>query len=336
MSGPIPTPKHPEAPGSPTRPRGASPLVWALRIVITAAVTLAILRAVGIRLADLGDIRVDPSLVSPGWLSGSAVLLLAAFVVSALLWRGLVRALGGPSVGPWRVIGVTLVANLGRYLPGKVFQLLGLAWLGRRLGIPAGISTGAAVLGQILHLVAAAVVGGGLMGATNVLPESWRYLPVVGGALAGVVVSWPGMAARLLVWVGRLRGGSTNVAGTSSPPHTLLPWAVAYAANWLLLGLAFQALAAGLGIPLSFGLAVSAFAAAYFLGYVALFAPAGLGVREGFLVAFLGPTVGPGPAVALATAQRVWMTAVEALGAAAAWPALKGGGPVDADVGPGS
>jgi uncharacterized membrane protein YbhN (UPF0104 family) len=99
----------------------------------------------------------------------------------------------------------------------------------------------------------------------------------------------------------------------------------------MLLGLAFQTLATGLGLPMSFGLAVSAFAAAYLLGYVAIFAPAGLGVREGFLVAFLGPALGPGPAVALATAQRVWMTAVEVLGAALAWPALRSADPT---VGP--
>ncbi|NNM34110.1 MAG: hypothetical protein HKO53_13635 [Gemmatimonadetes bacterium] len=332
MSSRRPHPNDPVSPDSATRALGSSALVWAARVLVTAAVTLAILRAVGIRMVDIREVRVDPALIHPSWIGGSALLLLLAFGASALLWRGLVRALGGPSVSAWTAVGVTLVANLGRYLPGKVFQLLGLVLLGRRVGIPAGVSAGAAVLGQVLHLVAAALVGSSLMGATGVLPKAWRYLPLVVAGVIVVVVAWPGMAGRLLTLAGRFKG-PTGGAPARGAPRTLLPWAVGYALNWLLLGLAFQALAWGLGIPLSYGLAVSAFAAAYFLGYVALFAPAGLGVREGFLVAFLGPTVGPGPAVALATAQRVWMTGVEALGAAAVWPGIRTTEPADGEAG---
>lgn len=325
------TPGDPASPSSTWAPSSTT-LAWTIRVLVTAAVTVAILRAVGVGLADVRDLQLDPSLVSPTRVGASVLLLLLGFGASALLWRGLVVALGGPRIGAWNAVGVTLVANLGRYLPGKVFQLLGLALLGRRLGIPAGVATGAAVLGQILHLVAAALVGGGLVGATGWTAGSWQYLPLLAGGAVILVVSWPGMAARLLAWVGRL-GRSPGDGPPHGVPRTLLPWAVGYAGNWLLLGLAFQALASGLGIPLSYGMAVSAFAAAYLLGYVALFAPAGLGVREGFLVAFLSPAVGPGPAVVLATAQRIWMTGAEALGAAAAWPGLNASAAAGGDSG---
>jgi hypothetical protein len=69
-----------------------------------------------------------------------------------------------------------------------------------------------------------------------------------------------------------------------------------------------------------------AFAAAYVLGYLALFAPAGLGVREGFLVAFLTPTLGAGGAALAAVTSRVWTTVVEVIPAAAFWLAGMGKG----------
>jgi uncharacterized membrane protein YbhN (UPF0104 family) len=117
--------------------------------------------------------------------------------------------------------------------------------------------------------------------------------------------------------------GAEHAPAPEPPRRSFLPWIVGYLVNWLVLGVAFRLLADGLGLDVPLLLGTSAFAAAYLLGYLALFAPAGLGIREGFLVAFLGPSVGPGPALTLAAAQRVWMTLAELLGAAVAWPALR-------------
>jgi len=50
-----------------------------------------------------------------------------------------------------------------------------------------------------------------------------------------------------------------------------------------------------------------------------VFAPAGLGVREGFLIALLTSTIGVGAATALAAASRLWTTVVEVVPAAAFW-----------------
>jgi len=75
-------------------------------------------------------------------------------------------------------------------------------------------------------------------------------------------------------------------------------------------GGAFLALAYGLGMRLSVLDGLPAYPAAYVLGYLAVFAPAGLGVREGVLIAFLDPILGAGAAV-LAVFARLWATAVE-------------------------
>ena len=76
--------------------------------------------------------------------------------------------------------------------------------------------------------------------------------------------------------------------------------------------MAFWILVRSLGFQLTLMEGVPAFPAAYVAGYVALFAPAGVGIRESMLVAFLGPVLGAGAAV-VALAARLWVTIVELL-----------------------
>jgi len=79
---------------------------------------------------------------------------------------------------------------------------------------------------------------------------------------------------------------------------------------WLGYGLALLWLARGtigettMGWPLATG----AFTASYLAGYLFLFAPGGIGVRESMLVLLLQPTIGLGQAIALAAASRLALT----------------------------
>jgi hypothetical protein len=79
---------------------------------------------------------------------------------------------------------------------------------------------------------------------------------------------------------------------------------------------------------------VSAFAAAYVLGYVMVFAPAGLGPREGFLILFLTPHAGAASAGVVAIVLRIWMTLVEVAAAAVFWLRYVAADPEDAGARP--
>ena len=59
-----------------------------------------------------------------------------------------------------------------------------------------------------------------------------------------------------------------------------------------------------------------AFAAAYVAGYIAVFAPAGAGIREGVLVVLLQAIMAREAAVVLAVLARLWTTAAELIPAA--------------------
>ena len=291
---------------------------WAVRLVqlgLTVAVTWFILDRVGLTLEDVA--ALDGARWTPRWapLAASVVALFVGYVASALAWGLMVRDLGGPALGPATAFRVFFVANLGRYVPGKVWQIAGLALLARRHGVSGALATGAAVLGQGFAVAGATVVG--LAAFFGGGPELRRW----GGVAVGVVVvvvllfAVPAFLRRLLgLWFRLAR--RPLPAGLDPDPLFGLRWVLLYAANWVLYAGAFWLLVVSFDVPGGPLLVGPAFAAAYVLGYLMVFAPAGIGVREGFLVAFLEPAMGAGPGTALAVISRLWTTGVEVLPAA--------------------
>ena len=327
------------------RSRGAR---IALQLVVTVAVTWFIVRAIGIDLAALGDFDPGRWAWRPLPLAASVLVLLAGYATSGLLWRRMVVEMGGPRIGVLDAVGVYMVANLGRYVPGKVLQIAGLAVLARRRGVPASTATAAAVLGQAFALAGAGLLG---LGAFFGPDGRWRIWGWVGLGVMTVLIllsSIPGPAARMRALWFRLSMRSargTSDGSDASDPRAAdveadeapgrvgewsfgLRWTGLYLLNWTLYGAAFWLLFLAMEDGATFLQIAPLFAAAYLLGYVAVFAPAGGGVREGALVAFLLPIVAdPGAALAFAILARIWITLVEIVPAGAmAGPVLASGG----------
>ena len=92
------------------------------------------------------------------------------------------KEIGGHEVGLIPSLRVFFTANLGRYLPGKLWQVAGLAYLARGEGIPAGTATGAAILGQAFSLAGATLVGSAVLlgiGRGSALGGGWIALVVM-------------------------------------------------------------------------------------------------------------------------------------------------------------
>ena len=314
---------------------GASWPVRALQLVLTVAVTWFILDRVGLTLEDVS--ALDGGRWTPRWapLAASVGALFAGYVVSALLWGLMVRDLGGPALTPLTAFRVFFVANLGRYIPGKVWQIAGLALLARRHGVSAALATGAAVLGQAFAVAGATVVG--LAAFFGGGPELRRW----GGIAAAVVVAVVLLFA-VPAFLRKLMGLWFRVArrplpdGLEPGPLFGIRWVTLYTLNWVLYAGAFWLLVTSFDVPGGPLLVGPAFAAAYVLGYLMVFAPAGIGVREGFLVAFLQPAMGAGPGTAVAVISRLWTTAVEVVPAALVATSHLGEGSEGTGVGKGS
>jgi hypothetical protein len=280
-----------------------------IQLLVTVLVTWFILRAVGFNLDELRGFDVGGMDLRWGLLLLSCLMLLVAYLYSAGLWGLMVREIGGHEVGVIPSLRVFFTANLGRYLPGKLWQIAGLAYLAKGEGVPAGTATGAAVLGQAFSLAGATLVGAAVLlgiGQGPNLGGGWAALVVLALILAATSPSL--LKALVPLW---FRLAKSKVPGGFRPDHAFgLRWTGLYALGWMLQGLAFWVLARGIGVELPILVAASAYPAAYVTGYVALFAPAGAGIREGMLVVFLGPALGAGAAV-LALVARLWTTLVE-------------------------
>jgi uncharacterized membrane protein YbhN (UPF0104 family) len=206
---------------------------------------------------------------------------------------------------------VFFTANLGRYIPGKLWQIAGLAYLAKGEGVPAGTAIGSAVLGQAFSLCGATLVGAGVLlgiGGGGERSFGWGAVVIMVGLLGATS---PSLLKRILpLW---FRLARQPYPGTFKPDQAFgVRWMGLYALVWCAQGLAFWLLCRGLGFDLPLIQAVAAYAAAFLMGYLFLPAPAGVGVREGVLVGLLGSALGPGVAV-LAVAARLWTTLVELL-----------------------
>ncbi|MBN2289239.1 MAG: hypothetical protein JXQ83_07890, partial [Candidatus Glassbacteria bacterium] len=172
--------------------------------------------------------------------------------------------------------------------------------------------TASAVVGQVIHLLAGAAVG--LVFLPEGLPES--YLPLIRGAWLALplvlVFLYPPLLNRLLALAARL-GGRQAVSCPLKTGH-LLAWFILNVAVWLAYGACFYYFILSV-LPdsdVGFAAATGAYAVGYIIGFLVVFAPGGLGVRElmfaGLLASALG---GQGPATVVALASRVWLSLAE-------------------------
>ena len=256
-------------------------------------------------------------------LIASTVLLTSVFLAHAWLWRRIMRDLDAPPATARTALRVYFLAGLGRYIPGKLWQLAGLALLAQGAGMPRGTAAAAAVFGQVGFLST------GLFLTALLLPQwaggapAWigAVLLVLAGSGVWLVAATPlghGLRARIAasnVAAGERALSALGIADRVRPRDALL-WEIGYALTWIALGLAFALFVHAFTpveartVPLLMG----TIAASYLAGYVVLFAPAGVGVRESALALLLMRVVpDASAAVLISIASRLWFTAAELL-----------------------
>ena len=197
-----------------------------------------------------------------------------------------------------------------RYLPGKVMLVVERARLGRQLGIPAAAGAAMPVIETLLSILAGVTVS--LLAIAYFAPDDSRLLLGLVGAAIVVVLLLPTVYRRIckLSFIDRRY---PELASVALGRRDLLVLILPYLCHYLLLGLSFFLLARTVhpltlaDLPGFCGI----YALSHSMGIVAVFAPAGLGVRDGALAIQLEQLVPAGIAGALTVAVRAWFTAIE-------------------------
>jgi len=291
------------------RPGWVRAAQWVVGLAIIAFAARSLLR-------NWEALRSQPLRVElgAGWLAASVLLVWAMYAVLIVAWRTMLAGWGQRLDG-WSTARIWTVSSLGKYLPGKVWAVAGMAVMAQQAGVAPWAATGSAIILQALAVgTGAAVVGvTGSVALEAAHPGARAALALlVGLSCAGVaLLLWPPFMGRLL----RLAGIRTD---TPAPRvGGVLVGIVANAAAWTGYGAALWLLARGLlpNAPLDLASAIAVFTASYLAGFLALLAPGGLGVREGLFILMLQSSLGLAAATVLALASRVLLTLTE-LGAA--------------------
>lgn len=287
----------------------------ALRLV-SWVLAAAVVIIVGRNLAHgLSELRHHPLPRSPRWglvlLSGA--VFLSGHAVLVQTWRNML-ACWDARLPFWSAARIWSVSNLARYLPGKIWNIGAMGAMSRNVGVSPVAASGSAILSTLVNLLAGFVVsviaGRALLEQSSQGRGTMAILIVAVASLMLLVAPW--LMPRIAPVVARLAGRRVEA---TLPGRAVVYALIGNIVAWLLYGAAFQLFVFGLLGAASGGYAeyLAAYTISYILGYLVLFAPAGIGVREGAMVTVLtyaGLASAPEAAL-VALTSRVWLTLLE-------------------------
>ncbi|WP_194784487.1 lysylphosphatidylglycerol synthase domain-containing protein [Actinomyces haliotis] len=291
-------------------PRKVLTTVLKWLIILVAVVFLA--REVVSQWAEVKDVLA----VMPVWsVVASVVLAMGAVAASGEQQRLLLLALGH-DIARREWFAVFFAAQLGKYVPGTAWAYVSQMELSRAKGVRRASSVIVMLLGAGMTVLASFAVG--LVAAPY---PTVGWLPVWLRALAGAlgIVGLVILSARPAVFAWavrhlpeRARVDTTTLDGVRhlwTPTAWTLLATVLYGLHVLVLATVTTPGDASEMIWRALG----GFATAWVVGFLAIIVPAGVGVREVILVAFLAPVTGAAAALTVTVLSRFLIIIAETL-----------------------
>lgn len=250
------------------------------------------------------------------WIVLASAIVLFTYGMLIQSWRLLLADWGSP-LRFSAAMRIWTIANLGRYVPGKVWSVGALGVLAGREGVSGVSAAGAAILGTLLNIGA----GFGLIAISSarVLGVFKPWLRDAALAVSVVFVigtlCLPRLLPPILERLARWRGLPMPERHLSA--RVLWISTAMNVASWALYGIAFAAFARGVApqVIASPPLFIVIWTASYLSGYLVLLVPGGIGVREVVMASALVALglAGSADATVLALSSRLWLTVWEIL-----------------------
>lgn len=253
----------------------------------------------------------------------SSLLLSVHLIIAGYTWK-LVTGTAGAHLGFSKAFAIHYLSQVGKYVPGKVWAAMGKYSLSRSVGLAP------VQIGQGLILETVFIVLGCLM---TVIPLMPLVAVEAGMGVATGTAAAVGLALLLLASVHpvifqKLAGAAARVMKTGEKLKkckftemlVLLP---VYLGLFLLLGAAFWVLCRSFGLQVPLFPGIFIYPAAMGIGYLAIFAPGGIGAREltsVWLIHLVVPDCEPGLAEMVSIVARLWITAGEVIAFGISFP----------------
>src|SRR5512140_1116228 len=284
-------------------------LLRVLQLALAAIIVALVVRRI---VAEWGAVTLALDQTRPNWLAlcASVLVVLATYAVLIETWRVVLR--GWQHDIPFLdAARIWTVSNLGKYLPGKVWSITALAVMSREYGVTAAEGATASVLVTLINTLIGFAVA--IITGASLLRLSPLVVIVI-AVMAIAVLASPSALPTLGVVAGRVF--KREIVLRPLDHRVLLSAGALTCIAWLMYGVAFWLFTKGVlgAAPGALRDYVAVFAGSYLIGFVAIFSPAGVGVREGAMaLALQRAGFAAGPAYLLVVASRLWLTALEVI-----------------------
>lgn len=291
-------------------------LSTAVGLLVAAAGAVFVARAIAAGYDDTRDAIADADL---GWLLASFPIALAGMTLVGVPWRRSMQLLGGDP-GRRETLVWYFLGQLGKYVPGSLWPIVGRAELARRGGVNRAAAYGSVVLTLGATYLAAVLVVVGFLpfAGENGAGEAWWVLLLLPIGLLVLHPAVLGFGKRAVERVAR------------RPIEVVIPsWrdsvelVVRHAPAWLLIGTSTWCVARAFDPSAGWLELMVPGVLSWVVGFVVVPAPGGIGVREAAFIA-AAVSLGDGIAGTVAIVSRLVFMLVDATGAGLATTVLGG------------
>ena len=239
----------------------------------------------------------------------SLLLGLAAMTSIGWIWVTMIIA-RSHNVRHRNAMAWYFTGQLGKYVPGGIWPIVGRAELAVRNGIPrldAYASTGL----SLVTTYAAAVVAIAIGAASTSGHRLVAVLIALGLVTAYIAFSQPSLRAVII----RIASRISSSASSLTDPKRVVRLTVLHVPAWILMSLSTSVTATAFGAHIGIADMLFITTTSWLAGFVVVGVPGGIGVREAVFTSLAGGIIGTPMAVSLALMSRVVFIAVDLTGA---------------------
>jgi hypothetical protein len=253
----------------------------------------------------------------------SLLLMQVVLYLQSAIWSTIISFFGR-RITYNKAFKIAYLAQLGRYLPGRIWQLFGMIYLAGKEGIKKEEATVSFILSQIFTTPPGLVL---VVAYLFFLKTSEKYQHYAAFAWAGgiIVVVFLLIYLRPLLFK-KMINFATRLIRQPEVDFVMekkvgLQVLLFYFVTWNLYGICFYLFLLSILPGYSFDLIeiIGAWTLAYLVGYWTIILPAGIGAREAALIVLLAPIVGSDKAGVAVIGSRVWSMVGELICTFLAW-----------------
>lgn len=239
----------------------------------------------------------------------SLLLGLAAMTSIGWIWVTMIIA-RSHNVRHRNAMAWYFTGQLGKYVPGGIWPIVGRAELAVRNGIPrrdAYASTGLSLVTTYAAAVVAIAIGAASTSGHRLI----AVLIAFGLVTAYVAFAQPSLRSVII----RIASRVTSSASSLTDPKRVVRLTVLHVPAWLLMSLSTSVTATAFGAHIGIADMLFITTTSWLAGFVVVGVPGGIGVREAVFTSLAGGIIGTPMAVSLALMSRVVFIAVDLTGA---------------------